>query len=122
MPEKIVMVVEDDTHTADLVAETLQMEGFTPVKVHSGEEAMERLKQEKVDLILLDMMLPGIKGWKLAEELQKSPQTASIPILVISILTPDETSVSKDNMSIRGFVCKPFDLNMLIQEVKKNAK
>ncbi len=121
MPVKRILVVEDDTHTADLVAETLKMEGFFVLKAGSGEEALEVLKKEGVDLILMDMLLPGIKGWKLADELKKDPKTANIPILVVSILAPDETNLQKDNASIRGFVCKPFDLSVLIQEVKKNA-
>ncbi|MBI2071315.1 MAG: response regulator [Elusimicrobia bacterium] len=118
---KKVLVVDDDTHTNDLVSETLKLEGYEVVQVGSGEEALALLETTSVDLILLDLLLPGMRGWKLAEELKKNPKTKSIPIVVISILSPEDTEMGKENPSVIGYVCKPFDLNVLVQEVKKHA-
>ncbi|MBI4368672.1 MAG: response regulator [Elusimicrobia bacterium] len=122
MNEKRVLIIDDDTHTNDLVAETLRLEGFIPVQVHSGEEALEYLSKEAVDLILLDLILPGIKGWAVAEEIRKNPRISNIPILIISILYPEDTELQKQHQSIFGYVCKPFDLNVLVQEVHKTTR
>lgn len=119
MPNKRVLIVDDDTHTNSMISESLKMENYNVLQAHTGEKALELLQTEKVDLILLDLMLPGLKGWQVAEELQKNPNTAKIPVMLISILPPEDTTIAEKNSSVMAYVCKPFDLDTLLGEVKK---
>ncbi len=117
---KKVLVIDDDTHTNTMIVETLKMESFGVLSALSGEEALKILDTEAVDLILLDLVLPGMKGWQVVEELKNNPKTANVPIMIVSILSPEDTEIAKNHSQILGYVCKPFDVNHLIKEVKKN--
>ena len=112
-------MIDDDTHTNALICEALKLENFDTVQAHSGEQALEILKSEQVDLILLDMILPGLKGWQVADELKKNPATANIPIMLMSILPPEDTNVHQTNASVTAYICKPFDMDNLTQEVRR---
>lgn len=116
---KRILVVDDDTHTNAFIAETLKIENYEVLTAASGEEALEKLASNNVDLILLDLILPGIKGWKLVEEMQKAPKLANIPVMIVSILSPEDTELAKNNPRILGYICKPFDVNYLVKEIKK---
>ena len=120
MPNKIVMIIDDDTHTNAMLADTLKLEGFETVGMGSGEEALDFLKDKKVDMILLDLLLPGIKGWKVVETLRNDQKTSEIPVIVLSILSPEDTGLVKQFGNIVGYVCKPFDMDHLMAEVKKS--
>ena len=114
-----ILIVDDDMHTNAMLAEALKLHKFEVVQAYSGEEALEVLQFHQINLILLDMLLPGIKGWDVAERLQKNPQTAKIAIVVISIVGPEDVLIEKKSSSIAAYVCKPFDIEVMIQEVKK---
>src|SRR3989338_998003 len=107
-----ILIVDDDTHTNTMLAEALKLHDFEVVQAYSGEEALEVLQLHQVHLILLDLLLPGIKGWEVAEKLQKDPKTSKIAILVMSILSPEDTSIEEKTGAVQAFVCKPFDIEV----------
>lgn len=121
MPNKTVLIIDDDTHTNAMLADTLKMENYEVISAYSGEEALELLQRKQVDLILLDLLLPGLKGWMVAEELKKNEKTANIPIMVLSILSPEDTNLAKEHSNVSGYVCKPFDMDHLMGEIKKTV-
>ena len=106
-----ILIVEDDIHISDLLEETLKSEGYTVSRAFSGTEALLKKKKKKPDLILLDLMLPGLSGDQLL------PLINDIPVIVVSAKADVE---SKVNLLLSGavdYVTKPFDMNELLARI-----
>ncbi len=83
---KKVMIVEDDEHISKVYEIKLRKEGLVTVLARDGEEAVVKIISEKPDLIILDLMLPKRDGFWVLEEIKKNPETAGIPVIVLSNL------------------------------------
>ena len=83
-PQKIVMIVEDEPDAAELFAEMMRLNGYRVIKSYSSLPALGLIKQEKPDLILLDIMLPEISGLEILRSMRSNPDLASIPVVVVS--------------------------------------
>ena len=112
--DKMVMVVEDDASTRELVIAVLAIEGFTPVAARDGAEALRQLREEQVhpELILLDLMMPVMDGWQFRAEQLKDPALAAIPVVVMS-------AAGDVDVPAEGHVDKPFDLDVLVDVVSR---
>ena len=88
-----VLIVDDDSQLVELIARMLQSAGdkYRPVKAFGGMDALERLKSEPVDLILLDLFMPEMDGVALLKELKNDPGLANVPVIVISAQQPEST-------------------------------
>jgi DNA-binding response OmpR family regulator len=84
-PKKI-LIVEDDVFLNELMAKKLIEEGFDVIKAANGEEGLELTRQEKPDLILLDLILPGVDGFEILEKMKDDPEMSSIPVIILSNL------------------------------------
>ena len=84
-PKKI-LIIEDDVFLNELMAKKLIEEGFDVLKAANGEEGLEQARQEKPDLILLDLILPGMDGFEILEKLKEDTETSSIPVIILSNL------------------------------------
>ena len=82
--QKIVMIVEDEPDAAELFAEMMRLNGYRVIKSYSSLPALGLIKQEKPDLILLDIMLPEISGLEILRSMRSNPDLASIPVVVVS--------------------------------------
>ena len=108
---KKIMIIDDDVNIGNMLEETLHLEGYEVTRAYSGTEALLILKTDVPDLILLDLMLPGLSG----EEIL--PKIENIPVIVLSAKTMVDTKV---NMLINGaadYVTKPFDVNELLARI-----
>lgn len=85
MPKKI-LVVEDDKFLRELIIRGLKKEGFEVVQAIDGEEGIKKIEEERPDLVLLDLMLPGIDGFAVLEQAKNDPNLALIPIIILSNL------------------------------------
>ena len=94
MDQKNILLVEDEPLLGNLLRQRLEKEGYTVTWNRDGEEAMNTLRSKKPDLILLDVILPKISGFKLMETIRSDPQMERAPIFVISNLGQD-TDVAK---------------------------
>jgi CheY-like chemotaxis protein len=113
-----VLVVEDDTDIRETVAELLLEEGYDVVTATSGKDALEGLRQEtsaRPDVVLLDLMMPIMDGWTFYDELQKEPQLAALPIVVISA----DANVHEKAARLRPVAClrKPVSIDELLAAV-----
>lgn len=109
---KNILVVEDDTDIHNIIKEILQKENYKIFDAYSGTEALMILEKENINLILLDLMLPGING----EEIIKSEK--SIPIIVISAKTSTEDKVNVLLEGANDYITKPFKAEELLARVK----
>ncbi len=114
-----ILVVEDDNSINDLLCTILKKEGYQVTSAYSGTEAILRLEQGEYDLLLLDLMLPGITGEELLDTLRKDK---TIPVIVISAKTAmgDRVSVLKGGAD--DFISKPFDVEEVLARVQAQLR
>lgn len=111
MSKKTIAIIEDDQHIGDLLAESLAHEGYEVLRAYSGTEALYLLEKQRPDLILLDLMLPGLSGEKLL------PHLTGIPVIVVSarVTTEDKVKLLLDGAA--DYITKPFELSELLARI-----
>ncbi len=103
-----ILIIEDDEDINQLLCKILRKEGYEVTSAYSGTEGKLRLEQELPDLILLDLMLPGMKGQELTEYVRKERQS-NVPIIVLSAKTALENKVELITMGADDYITKPFE-------------
>ena len=115
-----ILIIDDDAHINDIVSKALRSEGYSVSSAYSGTEALLLLSQSKPDLILLDLMLPGLSG----EELL--PQIRDIPVIVVSAKADVTDKVGLLMGGACDYITKPFDMKELLARIlvqlRKNEK
>lgn len=112
-----IMAVDDQADIINLLKRILVGAGYQFVGCASGEECLEKLEKEKPDLILLDLMMPGMDGWhiyKRVREIKKSQKVAFLTVLGI----PSETKEGIIEMGAADYITKPFEPAKLLEKVK----
>ena len=108
---KTILIIDDDVNIGNMLEETLTLEGYDVLRAYSGTEALMVLKNERPNLILLDLMLPGLSG----EELL--PQIDKIPVIIVSAKTMVDTKVEMLIGGAADYVTKPFDITELLARI-----
>ena len=102
-----VLVVDDDDDSRRLLRHLLERKGFEVVLADGGREALDRLRSESVDVILLDVMMPIMDGFAVCRELKKSAATASLPVILLTARDDMETRATGMNLGVSDFLAKP---------------
>ncbi|MCX5678698.1 MAG: response regulator [Candidatus Omnitrophica bacterium] len=120
MSKNKILVVDDEEDMLDFLELRLAANGYSVVTANNGNDAIRLAKEERPDLILLDIMMPGLDGSEVAGILKDNPETKSIPIVFLTCLYAKEEE-KKQGHTIHGnfFVAKPFDQNELLSEIKR---
>ena len=118
MPKKI-MLIDDEADILEVLKLALEREGFEVAACGDGRKAGEAVKQFQPDLIVLDLMLPGIDGYSLQTHLAQDEATKNIPVLVLTALEPAKALFQK-SPQVRGFVTKPFKTEELLEKINAN--
>ena len=108
---KTIAVIDDDIHIGNLVEEVLNKEGYQVIRAYSGTEAVMLLSQNTPDLVLLDLMLPGLSG----EEVL--PHIKDIPVIVVSAKVDVQDKVSLLMNGAADYITKPFDMSELLARI-----
>ena len=119
MDKEVVLIVDDEKEIRDLVEIYLKGEGYVTIKAGDGEEALEILEKNKVDLIILDIMMPKLDG---IEMCLKVRETRNIPIIMLSAKTQDMDKILGLNTGADDYVSKPFNPLELIARVKSQLR
>ncbi|HSJ25563.1 MAG TPA: response regulator [Longimicrobiales bacterium] len=112
-----ILVVEDERDIAALVAYHLTREGYRVRTAEGGQEALEAVKAEKPDLMLLDLMLPGFSGYEVLQELRRRPELADVPVVVLTARRDEEDRVRGLELGADDYVTKPFSPRELVLRV-----
>lgn len=112
-----IMVIDDDMEISSLLQYTLESMGHTIKVCDNGREVIDSLKEFKPDLMILDVMLPGIDGYSLATTISEDPELSQIPIIVLSALEPSRSLFSKFSQVVT-FLTKPFNTDDLFEAIK----
>lgn len=118
MSKEKILVVDDEEDILELVKYNLQREGFQVHCSESGEKALESVRYETPDLVVLDLMLPGIDGLEVARRLKQNRMTAAIPIVMLSAKGEEADIVTGLELGADDYVTKPFSPRILIARIK----
>ena len=115
-----VLIVEDDDTIAEGMAQHLVAAGLDPVRVGAGEVGLARLRYERPDVLVLDLMLPGLDGWSLIE--QARAEGIGTPILVVSARGTEHDRVHALQIGADDYLVKPFSMKELVARVEAAAR
>jgi len=115
---KKIVIIEDERDLAELLAFNLGKEGFQTVVALDGESGLERVIGELPDLVLLDLMLPGINGIDLCKQLRRLPKTAEIPIIMLTAKGEEVDRVVGFEVGADDYLVKPFSTRELLLRIK----
>lgn len=119
MPKKI-LVVEDDKFLRELITRKLDEMGYSTISAVDGEEGAKKVKEEKPDLVLLDLILPGMDGFEVLAGIKQNPQTSSVPVIVFSNLGQVEDVEKGMKLGATDYMVKAhFTPVEIIEKVKK---
>lgn len=118
MAKEQILIVEDEEDIQQLVSFNLIKSGFHVFCAESGEEGIRRLENEKIDCILLDLMLPGMNGIEFCRKVKNTPEYSSIPIIMLTAKGEEEDIVSGLEQGADDYIPKPFSPKVLIARLK----
>jgi len=116
---KKVLIVEDHADMRELLTWQIELMGFLPIPAKHGKEGLEKAIAEQPDLILMDIMMPGMDGWEAARALRANPGTQNIPILAATALFRDSDLKSCLDAGCNGCIVKPFTFQELQEKVRE---
>lgn len=112
------LVVEDDPHTVELLSYSLSCAGFKVATAETGVEALRRLREQHMDVIICDVMLPGMDGFALRDEIVRDPLLRDTPFIFLTAKTLPEDEIRGVQSGADEYITKPFDPDVLIARVR----
>jgi two-component system OmpR family response regulator len=125
MPEASILIVEDDRNLAGLLKYNLEKSGYACFHAPSGEDALHELRSHAVNLVLLDIMLPGIDGFEVCRRIRQDVQWSDLPIIMLTAKGEEIDKVLGFELGIDDYVVKPFsprELNLRIRAILKRDR
>jgi two-component system alkaline phosphatase synthesis response regulator PhoP len=113
-----IVVAEDDRDIADLIAHYLQKAGWTPHVSATGDEALAHIRRQQVDLVILDVMLPGLSGLEVCRALRADQTTSSLPIIMVTARAEETDRIVGLEIGADDYISKPFSPNELVARVR----
>lgn len=113
-----ILIVEDEQGVVHLLRTGLEPEGFQVIAAYNGQEGLRAVTEARPDLIILDLTLPGLDGFELCRRIRRQPETAGLPILVLSGRTEAVDKVVMLELGADDYVTKPFNTKELVARVK----
>jgi two-component system, OmpR family, phosphate regulon response regulator PhoB len=120
MPSRTVLVVEDDPSIRKLLTLTLKRDGYDSREATSVSSALDAVRQQKPDLVLLDVNLPGGTGFDVLRLLRETHSGDELPVIILSALSQENNVVRGLQLGAQDYLTKPFGLNELSQRVKQH--
>ncbi len=118
MAKERILVVDDEEDILELIRFNLLKEGYQVITAASGEVALVKAREEQPDLILLDLMLPGLDGLDIYRELRKRADTNQIPIVMVTAKTEDTDIITGLELGSDDYITKPFSPRVLVARVR----
>jgi CheY-like chemotaxis protein len=114
-----VLVVDDDDVIRQLISVNLELEGFDVVQAVDGQDALDKVKQVRPDVVTMDVMMPRIDGWETAARLRGDPETAAIKVVLLTARAQDTDVARGTQVGADAYLTKPFDPDELIDVVRR---
>jgi two-component system phosphate regulon response regulator PhoB len=113
-----ILVIEDEKEITDPLTYNLRREGYETIVAHDGQEGLRKAQTLLPDLIILDLMLPGLPGLEVCRELRAGEKTRDIPIIILSAKAEEMDQVVGFSLGADDYVTKPFSVKVLLQRIK----
>lgn len=117
---KTILVVEDNVNERITLVDILTEKGYKVVEAADGEEGLKKIKEERPDLILLDILIPKINGYNFLKRLKLDESTKSIPVITVTAKAGMEELFATEG--IVGYIVKPFDNEILLEKIKNTLE
>ncbi len=118
MPLERILVVDDEQEIQQLIDYTLRKEGYRVLCVGSAEAALAEVRRNRPDLVILDLMLPGMDGLEVCRRLRREPETAELPIVILSAKGEEADIVAGLELGADDYVTKPFRPRVLVARIR----
>jgi two-component system phosphate regulon response regulator PhoB len=113
-----ILLIEDERGLTDVLSYNLNREGYETLVAHDGTEGLRKAQMQLPDLVILDIMLPGIDGLEVCRQLRAGKQTAKIPILMLTAKSEEMDQVVGFTVGADDYVTKPFSVKVLLERVR----
>jgi two-component system phosphate regulon response regulator PhoB len=113
-----ILVIEDERQLTDVLRYNLERDGYEVTIAHEGQEGLRKAQAQLPDLVLLDLMLPGMDGLQVCRELRAGERTRRVPILILTAKSEETDQIVGFSMGADDYVTKPFSPKVLLQRVK----
>lgn len=114
-----IMLVDDEPEFTFIIRKILEKEGYTAVEAHSGQDALNIVEEEKPDLILLDIMMPGMDGWEVCKRVKENPKTGATPVMMLTVKFQQDFKLkSFQYAGCDGYITKPINKEKLLKAVR----
>ena len=118
MSKPYILVVDDNKITTKLLHRYLDANGYDVTEAYDGQECLERVAEKHPDAIVLDVMMPRLDGYQTATKLKEDPNTANIPIVIVTALNDVQNQLKAIESGADDFLNKPIEEKLLIAKVK----
>ena len=116
---KRILIVDDEVQLVEMVKMRLEAAGYEIISAYDGQEGFDKAKKDKPDLIILDLMLPKMDGYKVCGLLKNDARYSKIPIIMFTARVQDEDVRLGKDLGAEEYVTKPFDPKILLSKIKK---
>ena len=117
-----ILVIDDDTSINELIKINLELQGYEVVQAFNGIEGFAKAKQEEPALIVLDVMMPEVDGYTVAQRIRQYPPIADTPIIMLTALSELNDKVNGFNIGVDDYLTKPFEIEELVVRVRALLK
>ncbi len=118
MAHESILIVEDEQDIMELIAYNLRKEGYAILQAPTGEKALAKVEEHIPDLLILDLMLPGIDGIEICRQLKRGEKTRNIPIIMVTAKSEDSDIITGFEMGADDYITKPFSPKVLIARIR----
>jgi DNA-binding response OmpR family regulator len=115
-----ILIVDDDPVIVRLLQINFRLEGYEVDTASRGEEALQRVKEHLPDVVVLDVMMPGLDGWEVCRQLKENPKVSHVPVIFLSARAQDEDRQRGYALGVNEYVTKPFDPAHLVEIVRRS--
>ncbi|MBI5393279.1 response regulator [Candidatus Woesearchaeota archaeon] len=118
--KKNVLIVDDEPNIVNLVRLSLNQEKYNIYEAFSSRDAMTIVKTQLPDIVVLDLMMPGVNGYEFCQALRENPRTKNVPVLILSAKSQMDDKLHAIDVGADDYVTKPFDPMELVRRIKLN--
>jgi DNA-binding response OmpR family regulator len=122
MAEKRILVVEDEKDLVEILSVRLEASGYKVIAAYDGQEGLDKAKKEKPDLIILDLMLPKVDGYKVCRLLKFDEKYKKIPIIMFTARAQESDRKLGEEVGADGYITKPFEPKALLDKIAELLK
>ena len=114
---KKIVIVDDEEDIRISVGQIFEVSGYKVIRAEDGNDCLDKLERVSPDLVILDIMMPGMNGWDVAARLKENPKWNEIPIVFLTA-KGDEMSIGMGSLASEEYIVKPFDIIKLKEKVE----